>query len=262
MNEWSRRRKRFIFLLVFLVVVVVVGVPTYFLFYKAPTCFDGRQNSAEEGVDCGGSCQLLCTSTSLPLVTQGDPQVLKIANGVYEVVALIENSNTSAEVYRADYIFRIYDAVSSIPLRVIEGSTFVPKGVEFAVFEGPFNLVEGAQPSRATFEWKEETMVWRRNEEERPEIVVGGLSFSREAETPRLTALVENMSLEDVSNIDLVVLISDETGSVFAASKTFIDRLAPGGGQQVIFSWPRPFESQVAGTEIVVRILPDRSFIR
>src|SRR3970282_2599305 len=101
--------------------IVLIGVPMFFLFYRAPTCFDARQNGDEAGVDCGGSCQLLCGAESLPLLTKGDPRVLTLATSTYQVVALIGNANATAEIYRARYALKLYSASSSIPVKVIEG---------------------------------------------------------------------------------------------------------------------------------------------
>src|SRR3989338_2125266 len=115
MNQWSRRRKRIILALIFFILIVLIGLPIFFLFYRAPTCFDGKQNGDEIGVDCGGSCRLLCTAQSLPLILKGDPRVLEVAENTFEIVALIENPNANGEIYRARYIFKLYDALSSIP---------------------------------------------------------------------------------------------------------------------------------------------------
>lgn len=261
MNEWSRRRKRVILLLLVFFLVVFVGAPAYFLFYRAPTCFDGRQNGNEAGVDCGGSCQLLCTTESLPLILRGDPRVLSIAPGVFEVVAVVENPNASADIYRARYILRLYDASRALPVKIIEGETYVPKGTTFAIFEGPFTLEDGAVPIRATLEWHGESLEWRRNANPIPELAVKGFSLSREITNPRLDAVVENMSLEEVFNIDLVSLIYEDSGNIIAASKTFIDRIAPGASAPAVFTWPRPFEvnENICGNIADVALALDRS---
>src|SRR3989344_4017448 len=103
MNSWSRRRKNIISLIIFVALIVLVGLPTYFFFYKAPTCFDSKWNGSETGVDCGGACQLLCTAESISLIVKGDPRILEVAPDIYEVVVLIDNPNTGAEIYRALY---------------------------------------------------------------------------------------------------------------------------------------------------------------
>ena len=262
MNQWSRRRKRIILSIIIFILVFLIGAPLFFLFYRAPTCNDLKQNGDETGVDCGGSCQLLCPALSLPLILKGDPRVLKIQENTFELVALIENPNTGGEIYRAGYTLKLYDALSIIPLKVIKGETYVPKGATFAIFEGPFNLEEGIIPTRATLEWQEESLMWQKNTSQTPDLVVRNSSFSREDTSPRLDASVENISLENVSNIDLVALISNETGSIFAASKTFIDTLPVRGRTPVVFTWPRPFGEKALDINIIIRILPDRSFIR
>lgn len=262
MNSWSRNRKRIILSIVISVLIVFVATPLFFLFYRAPTCSDLKQNGDETGLDCGGSCQLLCTSESLPLILKGDPRVLKVSNNTFEVVALVENPNASGEIYRAGYTLKLYDSKTTTPLKVIEGETYVPKGATFVIFEGPFTLGEEVVPTRATFGWKEETLLWQKNTLQTPELVVRNLSLSRENTNPRLNATIENNSFESVSNIDLVALLSNETGSIFAASKTFIDTLPMGGRAPVAFTWPQPFSDNVININIIIRIFPDKNFIR
>src|SRR3989344_8146452 len=164
MNKWSRRRKRIITSLVFTGFILVVALPAYYLLYEPPTCFDKSQNKDETGIDCGGSCQLLCTSDSLPLIIHGDPQVLKVTGNSYEVVALFENPNANAEIYRAKYFIRLYSAQSIAPAKLIEGETFIPKGAEFAIFEGPFTIASGVVPLRATIEWQPSSLQWKKSD--------------------------------------------------------------------------------------------------
>ena len=257
MNEWSRSRQRLILLIVMAVVVLLIGAPIFLIFYRAPTCFDSKLNGDETGIDCGGSCQLLCTAESLPLIVKGDPRVLTIASSTYEVIALIQNPNTQGEIDRAQYIMRLYGAQSLTPIKVLEGETFVPKGTTFALFVPPFTIEDGSVPMRATLEWKRETLVWQKNTAPVPELLVKNNILSRQDTTPRLTALVKNLSLEAVSNIDLVALISDAEGNVFAASKTIVDRLQAGEETQIIFTWPRPFVAEAVGIDVYIRILPE-----
>ncbi len=267
MNQWSRTRKRIILLIVFLAIVVLVGVPLYLLFYQKPTCSDGKLNGDEAGVDCGGSCQRLCSAESLPLILQGEPRVLLVGESAstsraYEVVAIVNNPNQNAEVYSGAYTIRIFDAASTTPVKIVNGSTFIPRGTTFAIFEGPFALPSAVVPSRATFEWKLDALSWRKNSAVLPEIEVAEVLLSKSTTTPRLDALVENLSLNPVSNLDLVALISDADGNLFAASKTFIDMLRPGEAAPIVFTWPRPFDKEVAEIEIIKRIFPDRTFIK
>ena len=89
MNQWSRTRKRIVLVIVLFALSVLIGVPVFFLFYEKPTCFDKERNGDEAGVDCGGSCQLLCAAESLPLLLKGDPRIISVAPELFEVVASI-----------------------------------------------------------------------------------------------------------------------------------------------------------------------------
>jgi hypothetical protein len=263
MNEWSRRRKRIVLAIVTLALLVLVGLPALFLFYKAPSCSDGRQNGDEAGIDCGGSCQLLCKAESLPLILKGDPRILSVSTTTYQVVALVENANTDAEIYQAGYTLKLYGASSgAIPIKIIEGEAFVPKGSVFSIFEGPITIEESGLPTRAVLEWDQGSLVWQKEVRTYPKLEVKDIKLSREETAPRLEAVVQNLSLENVANIDLTAVLSDASGNIFAASKTFIDALAAGSESPIVFTWPRPFGQEVAGTDIIIRIFPDRSFIK
>ena len=242
MNEWSRRRKRIILAGVTFVLVFVIGLPAFLLLYKAPTCFDAKRNGDETGVDCGGSCQLLCTSDSLPLIVRGDPRILEIAPNTFEVVALVNNPNASGEVYRAGYTFKLYSPGVALPVRTIEGMAHVPRNSNFVLFEGPFILEEGANPTRATLEWKEETLIWTKNDAPLPNIRAVETTLSGEDTIPRVNTVIENLTLDNISNVDLSAIVSDDAGNIFAASKTFIETLPRNGRASAVFTWPNPFE--------------------
>jgi hypothetical protein len=262
MNSWSRTRKRIVLGIVIFFVVVLIGLPAFLLFYRAPTCFDGKMNGDERGVDCGGSCQLLCSAESVPLILKGDVRVLTLTDGVYQVAALVENPNQDAEIYRAGYTIKVFDNTSPVPLYTIEGEAYIPKGSAVAIFEGPFTVEGDAMPRRAILEWKADSLVWRKNTAQTPNLLVRNRNFSRLNETPRLEAVIENQTLETISNIDLTAFISDADGNIFAASKTFVEYIEAGRESPIVFTWPRPFEREIVDINIVVRTYPDRSFIR
>jgi len=261
MNKWSSRRKKFIFTLVLIALIILVGIPTYLFFYKAPTCSDGKQNGDETGVDCGGSCQLICAVESLPIVQRGDARVLAIAPGVYEVVATFDNPNVGAEVYRADYTIKLYATGNPVAIKVIEGYTHVPRNSSFAVFEGPF-VLQDAVPQKASFVWQDESLVWEKTNKPLPNVSIESKDLTNASTTPRLEISVLNKSLESISNLELIVFISDKSGNIFASSKTFLDNLAGGATSPAVFTWPRGFDSEVGVINVIPRALPDRSFIR
>lgn len=256
MNEWSRRRRRIIFSSIVFALLILIGAPIFLLFYRAPNCFDGRRNGGETGIDCGGSCRLLCIAESLPLISRGDPRILELSEDLYEVVALIENPNVAASINNARYKIRLYTAKSILPVKIIEGEIYIPKGDIFAIFEGPFELGRGVIPAKALIEWQTESLVWEKNTDPAPLLEVRELVFSRENDTPRLSVILANNSLDDISNVDLTALIFDRTNSIFAASKTFVDVIPKNSEAPIIFNWPRPFSKEILNTEVLIKVLP------
>lgn len=260
MNNWSRNRKRIIFLIIFLTLLVLVVLPAVALFYKTPDCFDGKQNGTEVGIDCGGSCALICRDESLPIIMKGDARVFRVASSTYGVVAIFENPNIDAEVYSAEYSIKLFNSSSIVPLKVIEGRTFVPKSGTFSIFDGPFILSEA--PTKSLFEWKNGSLVWQKDIMPVPEVVISEKELTEEGGLPRLNMVISNLSLERVSHIELTALLSSEDGNIISASKTLVDVILPGQSVPAVITWPEPLLSEVASTDVLIRILPDIGFIR
>jgi len=260
MNEWSVKRKRVIFSLIFLTLIVLVGMPLFFLFYQAPSCFDGKQNGDETGIDCGGSCQLICTDQTLPLISKGDPRVLETRPGVYNVVALAENPNILAEILHARYTINLFEESSFIPVKTIESEVFVPSNGPFIVFEGPIDMGE-RHPIRVTLEWHTDSFIWQRNTKTFKDIVARDAVLTREDIAPRVSAMLVNNSQDHVSNIELTVLVSGEDGNLIAASKTFVEDLPKGASSPVVFNWPAPFniKEDICSFPVDVALVIDRS---
>jgi hypothetical protein len=261
MNEWSRSRRRNALLIALAFLVVVIALPLYYFFNITPTCFDTKQNGDETGVDCGGSCTLICGSQALPLIMKGDARVLEIATSTYEVVAHVQNPNPSSKIMKARYTFTLYEASSSIPVKTVAGYVYVPKNTDFAVFEGPFNLAD-KMPSRVTFYWDNASLVWIKDAAARPNIEIAEASITNASTSPRVDASVMSSSLEPLQNIYLTALIFDNTGTIMAASKTYIDALNPRETVPVTFTWPRGFKQAPASVTVLPVLLPDSSYIK
>jgi hypothetical protein len=260
MNEWSQRRKRIILSFIFGTLILLVGLPLFFFFYRTPTCSDNRKNGDETGIDCGGGCSKLCQADNLPIILKGDAQVVKVASTTYAVVIQAENPNVNSDILRAQYEFKLYDASSSVPIKLINGETYVPKAGKFAVFEGPFDFGETI-PVRATFEWKDKSLTWNRNITSLPSLAVEDEFLTNEQSEPRLAAELYNSSSNRISNIELTAIISDAQGNTVGVSKTFVERVEKDQRESIIFTWPQPFIGMPVLIDILIKILPDKSFL-
>lgn len=261
MNKWSIRRKRIALYIVVGFLVIIIGVPLYFFLKTTPTCFDGKQNADETGVDCGGSCKLLCSNALSPILIHGDPRILKIATSTFEVVASVENPNPLGTILKAGYSFKIYSDQSLGPKKIIQGVAYVPKASAFVVFQGPFDM-GGVTPTRVVFEWDPATLIWEKDTSVTPNISIDEPPMTGANNSPRIDATVKNMTLNVLNNIEFVVLVYDVNDNIIGASKTFVDSLNPNESTPIVFTWPNAFNSSSTPYHIFSRVLPDASYIQ
>lgn len=90
----------------------------YALQKPIPTCFDGKQNQKETGIDCGGVCAKVCIPAAIaPLAQSGDPKLIllsipssspAVAPRV-SIVAKIQNNNLDFGASSFEYVFKVYD---------------------------------------------------------------------------------------------------------------------------------------------------------
>ena len=249
--SWAQHRK-FIYLGSILVIfLLVIVLPIIIHFYKAPTCFDGKQNGSEIGVDCGGSCQLLCSSQYAPLTVLWS-RFSKVSDGVYNVLAYIENPNVSAASYNLNYTFKLYDK-KGVLLKERTGTTFAPADKVMAVFE-PELLTGNLEPFRVEFSFTSEA-VWVKQESKEIGLSISQSVVSRADSAPRLSALISNTTTTPIKNIEGVGIVYDADGNTISFSRTIIDAVGGKGSQTINFNWPKPFSTAYARTEIILKVL-------
>lgn len=248
---WAQKRK-FVYLgSIILIFFLVVVVPFLLSLYKAPSCFDGKQNQTEQGVDCGGPCVLLCPTQYV------SPNILwsrfsKVSDGVYNVLAYIENPNLNAGANNVSYTFKLYDS-KGILLKERLGQTFIPANKIVAVFE-PEMLTGNQIPQRVEFSFTSRA-IWLKQESQEANLSVSGGEITRLDSSPRLTTTVSNKTTNEVKSIEAVAIIYNEAGNTIAFSRTIVDSLGDKQSAIINFNWPRPFTDTYARTEIILRVL-------
>jgi hypothetical protein len=249
--SWARKRKFIYIGSIIIFVLVFIVLPTVIHFYKAPTCSDGKQNQDELGIDCGGSCTLLCRVQYAPLNVLWS-RFSKVDDGVYNVLAYVENPNLNAEAYNLDYVFKLYDK-DGILLRERYGRTFAPANKIMTVFEP--ELKTGKQiPVRVEFVFSSQA-VWLKQDSSINNFTISQSVMSREDSSPRLTAVIANKTINQIKNIEAVGIVYGADGNTIAFSRTVIDVLEGKGSKEINFNWPKPFSGIQVRTEIVLKVL-------
>ncbi len=233
--SWARQRQ-LNYILIVLGFFVLVGLVIFFIYKPEPSCFDGRQNQAELGVDCGGVCVLACSSQVRPLKISWT-RPLKVSDGWYDLVAQVENLNPTLGNRDLPYTLSVYDA-DNVLITKRSGSTFINPNEIFLLFES--RVETGAREAKKVFLEFPTSTPWEKVSPVEKDIYTERREFINEPK-PLLHISVGNNSLRSYSNIEVVTVLSDVNNNAFAASKTIVDRLEPNTRQETYFTWPHSF---------------------
>lgn len=248
--SWASMRKTQYIGGIATVALLIFGVPALISYiHKPETCFDGKQNQDERGVDCGGVCERLCDSQAHSLTIVWS-RSFEVSDGVYNALAYIENPNTEARVDSISYMFSLYDD-RNILVAEREGRTFLSPNTATPIFEA--GIETGERKVARTFFTFRENPVWKRSGE-LPTLRVSASRISNEEVRPRIDATIINSTVDEWLSVEVVAVAFDENDNALAASRTTIPRLDPRSESPVVFTWPRPFSGSVSRIEIIPRL--------
>lgn len=248
--DWAAKR-RTIYALSILGAFALIGTIVYFTkYYNPPSCFDKIQNQDEEGVDCGGMCDVVCAQAiTQPVVLWA--RTFQVARGVYSAVAYIENPNVGLGTPEAVYHFKLYDA-ENILVSEVFGRAFISPNEKFAVIEPRISTGQRV-PARAFFEFLSYSS-WIKEPKDRPLMVVRGEKASNAKTSPRVDAILQNGTIFDIPDVDITAIVYDKNENAIAASATLVEVLPKDSSLNLVFTWPMPFRTDPARIEIIPRI--------
>jgi len=253
--NWASRRKLIYTSIIIAFLAVVAGVPLYIQLNKAPTCFDNKQNGEELGVDCGGACDAFCPfQIQAPIVHWA--RSFKVAHGVYDVAASLENPNGEAGIREIIYKIKLYDQ-DNIFITEKLGKTFLDVNEELLIFEGALRTGERI-PKRAFIEFEPDPE-WERvvlTEDRKPRISIKNQQFSELDTRPRLRAILSNDTPLSLYGVNVAVALYDINDNVIAVSATYLEAIAKHSEEAVIFTWQEPFSAQPVRIDIIPRVNP------
>lgn len=251
MASWATKR-RFMYggsvVLVFALIFLTFFVS---LIYHKPTCSDGVKNGDETGIDCGGSCQLICTSDTLTPVVLWS-KIFNISGDVYSAVAYVENPNLNSKNPQASYQFKIYDSDNKL-ITIKDGVTSIPKGKKFAIFETGI-ILKNSKPKSADLNFLS-FYPWVKDSQKDPDVSVTYGTLLSTSTTPTINGTISNTSLQDIPKLELVVFVLDSGENVIATSRTFVDNLTKSTSQDFVFTWQKPFDGEVSVINVIYRLI-------
>jgi hypothetical protein len=248
----SRPFKQVIVFLAYCAVAMLLGIAAYYAFFKAPeTCFDGRQNQNEQGVDCGGVCAAVCKEN----VSGADLEITEIAfvpggNGQYDILGKIYNPNDEIGAASFTYAAELRDGSGEV-LAVRSGTSYILPQENKYILE--LNLAAQAQPATASLRISE--IEWARfsGYQEKPSIniyqkrygpISSGAGFSE------AFGLLSNESPYDFRSIIVRVILRDNSGKPLAFNTTEMRTVRSHEERDFRLVWPSAFPGTVEKVEM------------
>ena len=249
---WSERRK-LLYIIVMGVVAVAILIFVYEKFLaRAPTCTDGIQNGEEHGVDCGGTCALLCRGeTRAPVVLWA--RAFPSGDQLYTATVYVQNNNPSAGARHVGYMFQLYTADNKLIVERDGVTDLYPTQVTPVI---ELNIPVGAQTvARTLFTFTEDPQWERADLSHQATLASAKQNF--ESDGSRLDVTISNSSVVDAPSVTVVGVLFDTQGVARAASKSLIGSLMHKSSQDVTFTWPMGVALPVGGiARAEVTILP------
>lgn len=262
--SWSGRRQLLYYGVGIILLAILALIIGAVFFTAAPTCFDGKQDSTELGVDCGGSCALVCPNLahdpivlwarafqtgSLSTSSTGSPQASSGQATTYTAAAYIQNNNQGAGAKNVRYSFQLFDANNSLVIER-DGVTNLPPVNTIPIIE-PNIAVGNRTVAHVQFAFSQTPpAVWSR-------VLAGSVPAlqitqqSLQADASRLSATLVNNTLHDAQGVTIVAVLFDSQGVAHAASKSVLQMVSAQSSVPIVFTWPGGVPN-IARAEITV----------
>jgi hypothetical protein len=245
--SWGTRRRNIIISILFFLFFIPIALISVIIFYDPPTCFDSVRNGDEAGIDCGGSCVLLCAEQATEPVVLWE-RAFRVQGGLHNLISYIENPNPTAFVRNAPYVFKIYNE-ENILITEIKGSVSIPPKTALPVIQNNIQLYEQIV-SRVTFEFTD-TLVYEQTSPQESLILIKEEIIENEQTSPRVRAKIQNLSLRTIEDIDVIVIVYDTFDSVIGVSSTYVAKLLSEEVRDIVFTWPQPLSNSSSRIEII-----------
>lgn len=243
--SWASRRRLVYVTMALTIVLAALAFIAYAIFYEAPTCFDGAQNGDEAGVDCGGTCERICSFSAAPIEVLFSRSI-PLAGNLYSAVAVLENPNARAIARNVEYTIKMRDAEGLLVAEEV-GQIDIPAQREIPLFVHTIDT--GLRtPIRTDLEITS-TPVWERVDSapRMPRVAVESLAGNR------VTAVVTNPYLVPLTDLTFVAFVRDTNGTVIAASQSKLTYLDAEANETIVFTWPTALDLSAVSADVIVR---------
>lgn len=231
---YMRSLKQLIYGGIFLIILALIVWWIIGLVYTPnPTCFDNRKNQGETGIDCGGPC-VSCEIKSLAPISISNKYVIPLPDGIGIAVELT-NRNTNWAARSFDYVITLKDQFGN-SLGSFDGNSFIYGG-ELKYIVVP--RVQIVSNSVASIDMDIQDPQWVPAAQfQKPDTEMQDLRTIYE-EGIMVSANIYNKDVQLFTNMQVLALVFNRSGSLIGASQTIIDSLSALASAQVRILFPK-----------------------
>jgi len=245
----SRERKRILIIVIYLAIFSLVGFLIYLAVRPAPTCYDGKKNQKEEGIDCGGRCRPCPEIINAEPIQVAEQAFVYGGPGKYDALAKITNPNNQFGSSEFSYEFVLRDS-SGQEIARRSGTEFIlpaetklilESGLETELIpqEAEVKIIEARWEKFFEYE-KPRLNIYNK----RYDLISGGVGYSE------AYGLVRNESPFDFNFIKINVVLRDAAGKILALNSTNMYTVSAGEQRDFRLIWPTSFPGDAENLEM------------
>ncbi|MBI4094241.1 MAG: hypothetical protein HY436_00345 [Candidatus Liptonbacteria bacterium] len=244
----QRTAKQLLYSGFFIFVFALLGFALFALVRSAPSCFDGKKNQEEVGVDCGAPCALSCAAREAkPIQLSGTPRLFRAGSGRSTLIIGVQNPNPELAAPEFSYRIDLYGEAGTL-LRSLVGRSFLYAGEFKYLFFSDVSFAPG-EVARVAFipevpEWSPADAF------PRPRVTLQNREETSTEEGIRISGVIANGDSVAVARVQIVAVFFGKFGQMVGASATEMDGLAPGEARSFLISHPPLSDLDLAATSL------------
>ncbi|MDD2730900.1 MAG: FxLYD domain-containing protein [Candidatus Portnoybacteria bacterium] len=250
-----RRRKQTIIISILAAFFLVVGAWVYFgYFYQGASCFDGKQNQNETGIDCGGVC-ISCERLTAQDVKISWVRFFSLENNRYDLAAEISNPNSNFGLGKLNYNFQLKGEDGQTISK--SGSAFILPGQTKYLVEANFDAGQKIKsislvlPSIDKNDWQElksdydPRTVTLYAKDRQFQYLESGAAIAQ------ATGVIKNESSFDFDRVMVSVVLFDADKQVIGVNKTEASTIPSGSERYFSVLWFEPLPGEVKSLDML-----------
>lgn len=249
MSPWAKKRKKIIYGILIAIILLFLTSIVIEKNFKKPTCFDKKQNGDEAGVDCGGSCNLVCKKEHGKIIKNWS-KVIKISGNMYNIATSIENTD-GENMLAVKYKMSVFSS-NGVLIWSVKNMTRLRPLENKIIFNPYVNL--GDNSVADAFIDILETTAYKKGGElyNKKTHIVSEKKYFIKNGIPTLEIKILNNAFFDSKDLEIVAIMYDKNKNIINFSNSIIAPIKSKEERKIFLTWQKDFEKKVNFFDIFI----------